>query len=379
MPALPLLHTPEMPATSTDVVREITVIIPTPGWSGTFERCGRRTLELVEGTSCEAELVVALDGAPAEVPAWLDHPKVRVVSTGVNSGPAAARNRAAAVAGGSVLLFVDADVELADDVIDLVRRRFEAEPDLAALVGTYDDEPAADGTISQFRNLLHHHTHVAHSGPVDTFWAGCGAIRAANFRSAGGFDETYRFPCVEDVELGVRLSQAGARIELDPSLRCKHHKDWTLRSMVFTDVARRATPWTRMVLRTGVLSLKLATDWRNRASGVLTVAATALLAGALLAPILCAPAAACLAGVLCLNLRFYRTSARKRGLPFAIAAYLLHLLFFLYSSVTFGIVFLHGRLFARAQDRPGAAAGCRRGPAPSSAAAAEPMQATCRE
>src|SRR5437870_10420584 len=70
-------------------------------------------------------------------------------------GPADARNRGAARASGDVLVFVDADVVVHPDAFARIRRTFEADSSLAALFGSYDDRPAAPGTVSVFRNLLH--------------------------------------------------------------------------------------------------------------------------------------------------------------------------------------------------------------------------------
>jgi hypothetical protein len=167
----------------------------------------------------------------------------------VGGGPAAARNLAAARARGDVLVFVDSDVLVAPGALAAIAARFESEPELTALLGTYDDAPGADGAVSRFRNLLHHHVHVSSAGPVESFWAGLGAVRREAFEAAGGFDaDRYPRPAIEDIELGCRLADRGARIELDPSIRGKHLKAWTLRSMVATDFGRRGVPWTRLQL-----------------------------------------------------------------------------------------------------------------------------------
>lgn len=332
---------------------DVSVAMPTTSWSGTFEPCARRVLELLESSACDAEFIVVLDGEPQAPPAWLMRRGVRVVSTGVNRGPAAARNRAVAEARAELVLFVDADVELERDVLDRACERMRRDPGLDALFGSYDDEPAAPGTASQFRNLLHHHTHVAHPGRAATFWAGCGAMRVARFHAVGGFDERYRRPSIEDIELGVRVTAAGGRIEVDPGLRCKHHKRWTLRSMVHTDVACRAAPWTELMLRTHRLPASLATDWRNRASGALALAAVAAAIGSASAAATSstwtawagALAAACLVTLFAIHLDFYRLCFRKRGAGFAGAAFALHAFFFVYSTSTFGIVVC--RSFAR--------------------------------
>lgn len=317
---------------------DLSIVMPTIAWDGTFEACARRAIEAIESSSCRAELIVVLDGEAKTPPRWLLRPDVLVVSTGARSGPAVARNHAAASARSEVLFFVDADVELAHGAVDRVHDRFRVDPDLDAMFGAYDDEPTAPGTASQFRNLLHHHTHVVHPGRAPTFWAGCGAMRMSSFREVGGFDPRYRKPSIEDIELGTRVAAAGGRIEVDPDLRCKHHKRWTLRSMVQTDITCRAMPWTRLMYDTRRMPACLAIDWRNRASGILAALGTIAVPAALLTPWLLAVTAACAAGVFLLNARFYRLCRRKRGVAFAAACFALHYLFFLYSTFTFAAV-----------------------------------------
>ena len=88
-----------------------------------------------------------------------------VVDEPTGRGPSAARNAGAARATGDVLVFVDADVVAHDDAFHRIRAAFEADPDLAALFGSYDDSPEATGVVSSFRNLLHHHVHQSAGGP----------------------------------------------------------------------------------------------------------------------------------------------------------------------------------------------------------------------
>ncbi|MFM8893162.1 MAG: glycosyltransferase [Planctomycetia bacterium] len=329
---------------------EISVIMPTVFWTGTFERCCRRVLELIDRSDIAVEAVIVMDGAARPAPAWLDHPAVTIVSTGARGGPAAARNRAAAVARGRILFFVDADVELAPDALAVVSTMLSADTDPVAMFGCYDDEPAAQGVVSQFRNLLHHHVHVSHPGRAFTFWSGCGAIRAAAFADVDGFDAGYQAPSVEDIDLGMRLRQQGGEILLVPQLRCKHLKPWTLGSMTFSDVFHRAVPWSRLIVGRHDMPSTLNIDWPGRISGVCSILLAACLPALVFVPWASWVAAACGAVVVVLNAGFLRLCLRKQGLGFAIASLTLLWLFFVYSSVTFGAVVIEG-LFAGSRHR----------------------------
>jgi hypothetical protein len=318
----------------------LTVVMPTTGWSGTFEPCARRVLELIGAARIPTEFVVALDGPAGEAPDWLHRPDVTIVSTGVRSGPAVARNLAVQSARGPVILFVDADVLLAEGTIERAVRRLEGDPGLTGVFGCYDDTPSDPGVVSRFKNLLHHHTHAAHAGPVGSFWAGCGAIRRDAFLELGGFLGAYGCPSVEDIELGMRATAAGHRIEIDPAIHGKHLKRWTLKSMVVTDIIHRAVPWSKLLLATGQVPATLNIDWQGRASGVCATLGLIALAVVPLLPGVLAVAAVLIAVPIALNAHFFRLCARQGGIAFACACVALHLLYLVYSTVTFGAVAL---------------------------------------
>lgn len=200
------------------------------------------------------ELVVVDDGSTDATTAvaakWAD----RVVTLpGPPRGPAHARNQGALVARGAWLAFVDADVLVhADTLRQMVAAVRDAPPGLAAVFGSYDDNPPAAGLVSQFRNLLHRYVHLRGAGETDTFWAGCGAVRREAFLAVGGFDAT-RFPRpqIEDIELGYRLRDRGGRIVIEPRIQGAHLKQWTFRGGTRTDILDRGVPWVRLLLERG--------------------------------------------------------------------------------------------------------------------------------
>ena len=236
------------------------------------------------------------------------------------SGPAAARNRGARQAQGEILVFVDSDVRVHHDALGRIRAAFAGDPGLTALFGAYDDDPACRQTVSQFRNLLHHHVHERAAGEATTFWSGLGAIRREAFEASGGFDAELHPHAMEDVELGMRLSDAGARIVLDPELRGQHLKRWTLVEMVRCDLLHRGVPWVRMLLRRGEPSNALNLSWRHRITALLhTGTAGAALTGRRRL------AGGLLLGAVLLNRDLYTLLLRCGGVRLAGAGVLLHL------------------------------------------------------
>jgi GT2 family glycosyltransferase len=275
-------------------------------------------------------VVIPATDAPPTLPACLaaidaadEAPEeVVVVDRPAPLSASAARNAGAARAAGDVLVFVDADVEVHRNAFGRIRAAFRDDPRLDAVYGSYDDSPRAPSVVSAFRNLLHHHVHHAGAGPAETFWTGIGAVRRSVFLDVGGFDAArYPHPSVEDIDLGRRLHAAGARIVLDPTIQGTHLKAWTLRSMVWTDFARRAIPWVALEWRTGRLSSALNLGWLHRLSAlscVLGVVALAL--GWWLV------ALAALGTLMFLNRAFYALLLRRMGLAGAAAGIALHAL-----------------------------------------------------
>ena len=82
----------------------------------------------------------------------------RVIVMERNGGPGAARNRAAQLACGDILWFVDADVVANASSPARIRAAFE-DPGVWALFGSYDRNPPATNFASQYKNLVHRYYH----------------------------------------------------------------------------------------------------------------------------------------------------------------------------------------------------------------------------
>ena len=332
---------------ATDPRHSLTLVMPTISWEEPFGTCIRSALA---GLGPDDEALVVFDGLPPPAPDWLRHSPAQRLSTGRRSGPAAARNLAAQRARGEILLFVDADVELHADAMERLRAHFAADPALLAVFGSYDDHPAAAGVVSRFRNLLHHHTHNCYAGPATTFWAGCGAVRRDAFLALGGFDaETYERPCIEDIEFGMRLSDAGGRILLDPAIQGTHHKRWTLRSMVATDIGQRAIPWSRLLLRRPQDRRVLNLDGTARLSSLLILLVLLSTLSLAWRPTLWPLPLLSLAAFVVLNSSFHAVCFRRGGALLTLAAIPLHGLYFLYSTLSFALVWMQHLLSGKSR------------------------------
>ena len=324
----------------------LSVVIPVHDGGRDFERCLRR---LRESRETDYELIV-VDDASSDGSADLALEfGAHLLSNASRLGPASARNEGALAANGEIVFFLDSDVALHDDALGRARARFEDDPTLTALFGSYDDQPEAPGLVSRFRNLLHHFVHqqgefVADARPARTFWTGCGAIRRQAFLDVGGFDpRLYSRPAIEDIELGYRLTRAGHRIILARDVLGTHLKRWTLATVIETDIFQRGVPWMLLLKRLHVTE----TDLNVRPEQKLCVAVAGLLAlsivGAYFVPWLAAATLLGPSAIIGLNFSFYRFLAKKRGLTFATGSIPLHLVYYWCCcvSVLFALAFWH--------------------------------------
>jgi GT2 family glycosyltransferase len=321
----------------------ISVVIPVYNGGDAFRQCLSSIRNFAPpGT----EVIVVADGD--EISADFAEPFTdRVLRINEPTGPANARNRGAEAANGEIILFLDADVTVNAETIGKVTQVFSEEPDLAALIGSYDDAPGAVNFLSQYKNLFHHYTHQNASEEASTFWGACGAIRRDIFLEMGGFDRSYRRPCVEDIELGYRLKKAGYRIGLYKDIQVKHLKKWEPISLLKAEIFYRALPWTALIIRDRNLANDLNLKWSSRLSVVLVYLILAALIGSFWWG-----SALAIAGLLSLvlfaiNAPVYNFFYQKRGAIFTLKTLLWHWLYYVYSGLAFAV----GNVYFRFRDR----------------------------
>jgi glycosyltransferase involved in cell wall biosynthesis len=285
------------------------------------------------------ELIVFDDGSTDTTGAIASGAGARVLrNDGPPRGPAHGRNKAAAEAQGELLFFVDADVVIAPDALDRLLDAMITASSSAAF-GSYDDQPRSHRSASLYMNLRHHHVH--HQGPHDatTFWAGIGLIERRAFECMSGFDaELFATSSIEDVELGMRMAQAGHRILLVPGAQGTHLKDWTLPQVWRTDIVKRALPWSRLISQGKAPGADLNLAYRERVNAGLALAVIPAAALAVVRPQAALVSAAAVAAYVYRNRRFFVFLARRMPLSKLPAGMAMHWCYHVYSSTTFAVV-----------------------------------------
>lgn len=312
----------------------ISLIIPVHNGGIAFSRC----LEsLTSSSRIPDEVIVVADGETDGSWRSAEAMGADVIRLAESGGPARARNQGAWHATGDIFFFVDADVSVHPDTIARVEQEFLNSPNLDALIGSYDDEPGADNFLSQYKNLFHHYTHQTASENASTFWGACGAIRRSKFEAVGGFDEKYRSPCIEDIELGYRLKQSGHTIRLCKDIQVKHLKKWEPYSLLRAEIVYRALPWSHLILQSRRLDADLNLSHANRLSVLLAFGLVGSAIGISVVTWLAGVTLVCGLGLLVVNWPVYRFFYIKRGLKFTLQMIPWHWLYFLYGGSAFAV------------------------------------------
>ena len=306
----------------------ISVIVPAYNAAATIAVCLAPLLKM-QANGEITEIMVIDDGSTDATAALAAETGVRVMPSGGRLGPGGARNVGAQHAHGDVLWFVDADTVAHEDAARVLSAALE-DTDVDAVFGAYDDHPTAPSFWSQYKNLVHHHYHRQGDREAETFWAGCGAVRKAEFIAVGGFDSaTYTRPSIEDIELGLRMRQRGMRILLVADIQVTHLKVWLLPNLLHTEIFCRALPWSRLIHSCSGWIDSLNVSRAERARSLIAIAFLASVPLLLISPWL---TFAMLLVVIAANWKLTSLFRRRRGTAFALAAILFHQIYYFYCA-----------------------------------------------
>lgn len=147
-------------------------------------------------------------------------------------GPASARNLGISNSDTEIILFLDSDVRLTDNWIELALARLDESSTLSAVGGlvVYDFDHsrinAYGGDLGYFGlawDLCEGHSITGREEPRQRIWVNCSAmmIRRSICRSVGGFDETF-FYGFEDSDLGWKVNLTGGQVWVYPDLIAYH-------------------------------------------------------------------------------------------------------------------------------------------------------------
>ena len=336
----------------------VSVVVPAYNAEDTLPAC----LDALKKMSYPAsEIIVFSDGSTDRTVEIAETSGATVIqNTERSRGPGHGRNVGARHATSQLLLFVDADVVVEQDCLELLVSDL-LEHDAAAVFGSYNNRPAATRLAGLYANLRHHFVHQNSARDATTFWTGLGLMRREVFLELNGFDEKqFAHPSIEDVELGMRIKALGHTIRLVPEAQATHCKDWTLWRVWHTDVVRRALPWSRLLVSGKADGVDLNLSTKERVKALVSAATFASLLAALFEPLLLLATLVLFATYVYLNRDFVRMLSRNLSTGRWMRATLLHLAYHTYSLGAYAWVVagstIRAAFGASSDDREGYAA-----------------------
>lgn len=309
----------------------ISVIIPVYNGEETVDAC---LSSVRDSVFQDFEIILVDDGSTDRTLEIAGSYNCQILHQDQNLGAAHARNMGAKIASGEILFFLDADIRVEKDTLSKIMQSFQNQPDISALFCSYQIDTPADSFYSKYKNLLHHYTHQTSNEDAATFCGGFGAIKKEVFQHFGGFRETCQY--LEDIELGYRLHQSGYKILLNKNIQLTHLKQYSLFSLIKSDVLGRAKPWTEIMLEKKIVKNDLNTRVENAISLVVAFLLLAVL------PVLFLKSFGwllfCILAILflLLNQGFFTLILKEKGFIFLVKSILLNWFGYIYSG--FGLV-----------------------------------------
>jgi GT2 family glycosyltransferase len=203
--------------------RPISIIIPTFNGASRIGDCLDAILKQTAGR--DVEILVVNDGSTdntAEVVGG--YSRVRLI-TQANAGPAAARNRGALEARGTLLLFTDDDCVPMPDWLGSMIKPFD-DPEVVGARGVYRTHQkrlAARFVQIEYEDRYRRMVDLDCIDFIDTYSA---AFRRDRFLEMAGYDTSFPVACAEDVELSYRMSAHGWKMKFAPAAIVYHtHPD----------------------------------------------------------------------------------------------------------------------------------------------------------
>jgi len=172
-----------------------------------------------------AEILVVDDGSTDNtVDVVKRYSGVRLI-TQANAGPAAARNRGAQEARGTIILFTDDDCVPMPDWLDAMLAPFD-DAEVVGVRGVYRTRQV--GLAARFVQIEYEdrYRRMARLPSIDFIDTYSAAFRRDRFLEMTGFDTSFPVACAEDADLSYRMSARGWKMKFAPAAIVYHtHPD----------------------------------------------------------------------------------------------------------------------------------------------------------
>ena len=203
----------------------LSIIIPSYNSAKTINKC---LSSVFKSKFKNYEVIVVSDNSNDGSNNIIKKYSCRLINLKKNVGAAAARNVGAKNAKGEILVFLDADVIIKENALNIIEKNFK-DKKVNLIQGIYSHKPNYKKYATQY---LQSHTCYYLFGENKKFTESlCTcfvSIRRKLFFETKGFDENFYSSNSEDEDLGYRLIEKGYIIPIDRRLNAIHDIDMNL-------------------------------------------------------------------------------------------------------------------------------------------------------
>jgi len=208
---------------------KISIIIPVYNSSLTLKEC---LDSIFESNFKNIEVIVVSDYSSDNSVEIAKKYNCKIIELNGNKGPAFARNKGAESAEGDILLFLDSDVIINKDSLDLVSKKFDSQ-DVNAIQGIYSHEPNYKYIATQFyQSYLCYYVWPQSKKYATTLVTACFGIRKKIFEELKGFDTKMKKANCEDEQFGYILIKKGYKILILRNLQIEHRVNYNIAKFI---------------------------------------------------------------------------------------------------------------------------------------------------
>lgn len=212
-------------------ITNISVLIPCYNRANDIENA---ILSVQNQTRPADEIIVVDDASSDQSASIVRKCGVKLICHESNRGPAVARNTAFSASTGEIVIFIDSDSIADQRMIETIMSIYEnpLESERLGGVGGRSIEAFSQGLANQWRSLHARQDHGKSSKiDVEYLFGLCCSYPRKVFNQVGGFDSFYPKNAGEDLDIGIRIRQAGYRLIYTPAAFIYHQHRDTIKSL----------------------------------------------------------------------------------------------------------------------------------------------------
>ncbi len=203
----------------------ISIVIPVYNSASTLKEC----LDAIFNSNFKNfEVIVVSDKSPDDSVNIAKKYSAKIIELDENKGPAFARNKGAEMAKGDIILFLDSDVIIETDSLNLIDDEFSSN-NVDGIQGIYSHNPDYKYTATQFyQSYLCYYVWPKEKKYVSTLVTACFGIRKKIFNELNGFDTKMKNASCEDEKFGYELIKNGFKIVILRNVQVIHRVNYNI-------------------------------------------------------------------------------------------------------------------------------------------------------